>query len=112
MIYIYIYDIIYLYMFVHPAGDVAGLDSENDGVHEVPGSLDQWTRRVKTRHNKLSGYIVDIRLDLAGDVELVAVERYPLQVGQQVALGWWLWTLVRDIPSQLVQLLPRLTVKN
>ena len=39
---------------------------------------------------------MDIRLDLAGDVELVAVEGDTLEVGDQILLGARLGTLVSD----------------
>ena len=78
------------------AGHVAGLDDQHHGVHEVLGGLDEGGGRVQARDHQLPGHVLDVGLDLGGDVELVAVEGDPLEVGQQVLLGRGLRTLLRD----------------
>lgn len=54
--------------------------------------------------NQLSADVLHVRLDLGGDIQLVTVECDTLQVREQVLLCGRLRALVRDLPSQLVQL--------
>ena len=76
------------------AGDVARLDGEHHGVHEVLGGLDEGGGGVEAGDDELPRHVLDISLHLGGDVELVAVERDPLQVRDQVLLGRRLGALV------------------
>ena len=48
---------------------------------------------------------MDVRLDLAGNVELVAVQGDPAQVSEEVRLGGWGWTPLSYLPGQHVELL-------
>lgn len=69
------------------AGHVARLDRQHHGVHEVLGGLDEGGGGVQAGDDQLPGHVLDVSLDLGGDVQLVAVEGDPLQVGDQVLLG-------------------------
>lgn len=50
------------------------------------------------RHDEFTGDVLDVGLDLGGDVQLVAVQGDAVQVGQHVILGPGLWTLVSNLP--------------
>ena len=87
------------------ASNVARLHHQHHCPHQVPSSLqlaiqlsdsfeetlclhlDEGCGRVESGHHELARHAVHVRLDLAGDVELVAVKRHPAQVGQQVRPG-------------------------
>ena len=78
------------------AGHVTRLDSQHHGVHQVLGGLDEGGGRVQAGDYQLPGHVLDISLDLGGDVQLVTVEGDPLEVGDQVLLGGGLWTFLSD----------------
>ena len=94
---------------VHPARHIARLDCQHHRVHQVLGCLDQGHGGVEAGDDQLPRHLVDVGLDLAGDVELVAVEGDPTQVGQEVRLGARSWTSVCNLLGEAVQLLTCLT---
>ena len=96
-------------ILVHPAGHVARLHSQHHGVHQVLGSLDERHGAVQTGHDQLTRDVVNISLDLAGDVELVTVEGDPAQVSEEVRLGAGAGTSLNYLASKRVQLLTSLT---
>ena len=96
-------------ILVHPAGHVARLHSQHHRVHQVLGSLDERHGAVQTRHDQLTRDVVNISLDLAGDVELVTVEGDPAQVSEEVRLGAGAGTSLSYLASKRVQLLTSLT---
>ena len=63
------------------------LNSENYCVHQVLGRLYKGGGRVQGGDHHLALLEADLGLDLAADVQLVAVESHSLQVGQKVPLG-------------------------
>ena len=64
------------------------LNSEDDRRHEVLRGLDEGGGGVQGGDDDLALLEADLGLDPAADVELVAVERHPLQVGQEVLPGF------------------------
>ncbi|MFN9940243.1 MAG: hypothetical protein ACK56I_12295, partial [bacterium] len=92
---------------VFGARHVARLHRQHHGVHEVLGRLDERGGGVQAGDDKLAGDVLHVRLHLASDVELVAVEGDPLQVGDEILLGGGLGALVGDHARQLVELCAR-----
>jgi len=93
-------------MAVHPACHIAGLHREHDRVHEIPRRLNQRRGGVQAGDDELPGDGVHVGLHLAGDAELVGVEGDALQVGEKVALGGGLRTVVGDAAAEGVQPFP------
>ena len=93
-------------MAVHPTCHIAGLHREHDRVHEIPRRLNQRRGGVQAGDDELPGDGVHVGLHLAGDAELVGVEGDALQVGEKVALGGGLRTVVGDAAAEGVQPFP------
>ena len=96
-------------VFVLGGGQVARLHRHQHRGHQVLGSLDERHGAVQTRHDQLTRDVVNISLDLAGDVELVTVEGDPAQVSEEVRLGAGAGTSLSYLASKRVQLLTSLT---
>jgi hypothetical protein len=59
---------------VFGARHVARLYREHHGIHEVLGRLDERGGGVQAGDDELAGDVLHVRLHLAGDVQLVAVQ--------------------------------------
>ena len=64
---------------VFGARHVARLHRQHHGVHEVLGRLDEGGGGVQAGDDELAGDVLHVRLHLAGDVQLVAVQGDSLQ---------------------------------
>ena len=80
---------------------MGGLDGEDDGVEEVAGGLDEGHGGIEPADDELVADLLDVRLDLARDVEVVAIERDALHVGPQVLLRLAQLALVRNLVRRL-----------
>ncbi len=65
---------------VFGACHVARLHRQHHGVHEVLGRLDEGGGGVQAGDDELAGDVLHVRLHLAGDVQLVAVQGNSLKM--------------------------------